>query len=381
MENKKKIILCDAKAFCFGPISKLLVVTENLRKKYKIIFLVSGTSKVLSGSNSADEIIECNTEDVDDLNKNKKYFLEADLFINIMNPISAKFATENGVPMTQIDSLFWMWENIPKEILDSDIYSIQNFDGVNDQLERYKNKIKNPVIVGPIIKNLKNKTVKKNKLVINLGGMESASIKIGVNTNYPFVIMGLLDKVLSKHNEFDEIVCCGNKKVLKDISDKLPNSKIKFKFYEHDSFLKQITEARMIISSPGLTTAFEAFDIKTPMFFLPPQNYSQYWNLDTFSKNKISADALNWDDLYPNSNIIKNEEQLLGIKKVLNCVNSFEDDKIAKEKVKNYIEKIIHLSDNKLQVIADKQKKYLDSLGGNGVNEIIKQIDTLMEKL
>ena len=188
--------------------------------------------------------------------------------------------------------------------------------------------------------------------------MESASIKIGINTNYPFVIMELLDKVLSENNVFDEIVCCGNKKVLKDISDKLPNSKIKFKFYEHDSFLKQIAEAKMIISSPGLTTAFESFDLKTPMFFLPPQNYSQYWNLDTFSKNKISADALNWDDLYPDSNIIKNEEQLIGIKKVLNCVNSFESDSTAQQKIKNYIEKVIRLSDTELEIITNKQFRY-----------------------
>lgn len=380
MKNKRKTILCDAKAFCFGPIAKLLVISEILHKKYNIIFLVSGTSKILGDVDYADKIIECNTENIDDLKRNEDLFLKADLFINIMNPVSSKFAAQRKVPMIQIDSLFWMWQEIPKEILDSDIYFIQNFDGIDKQMQKYKNKIRNPIIVGPIVKQFEDKIIKKNKLIINFGGMESASVKVGINTNYPFVIAKLLDEVLSKNESFDEIKCCGNKDILKKINKILPNSKIKFEFFEHEKFLKEISESRMIISSPGLTTAFESFSAGTPMFFLPPQNYSQYWNLDTFSNNQISGEALNWNNLYPDTKIIKNEEQIIGIKKVLDCVEKFENDEENKNKLKSYINRVVKSTDSELNNLTKKQKKYLESIGGNGLIDIIDNIDVFLNK-
>ena len=213
MRKKNKTILCDAKAFCFGPISKLLTVSEKLYDKYRIVFLVSGTSKMLSEHTRADEIIECDTENENDLIIHEDLFKSADLFINIMNPISARFATDRKLPIVEIDSLFWMWESISEEILNSEIYFIQDFDGVAEQMKKFSGKIKNPILVGPIIKDVPSNVTKKNKLLINLGGMESASIKVGVNTNYPYVIMKLINDILLRHNVFDEIVCAGNKDI------------------------------------------------------------------------------------------------------------------------------------------------------------------------
>ncbi len=379
MNKKEKTILCDAKAFCFGPISKLLAVSEKLYEKYNIIFLVSRTSKMLSGHAHADKIVECDTESEKDLIANEDLFKSADLFINIMNPISAKFAAERNLPIVEIDSLFWMWENISNEILNAEIYFIQNFEGVEKQLEKFAGKIKNPVLVGPIVKNFSSNVVRKNKLLINLGGMESASIKVGVNTNYPYVIAWILESVLSKCSSFDEIFCAGNRDILEKINRKMPNSVVRFHFFEHDDFLFQLAEAKLVISSPGLTTAFEAFNLETPILFLPPQNYSQYWNLDSFIKNNIAQGAINWNHLYPESNIIKNEEQKIGIEKVLQCTRKFENDKKARLKIEQYIIQIISLKESELLGIGKRQKKYFDFLGGNGTETICEKISILLD--
>jgi len=378
MKNKK-VILCDAKAFCFGPISKLLTVSEKLQEKYRVIFLVSRTSKMLAGQSVAHETVECDTEDINDLQTHNNLFKSADLFINIMNPLSARFAAERNIPIIEIDSLFWMWEKISEDILNSEIYFIQDFEGVEEQMKKFSSQIKNPVLVGPIVKEIPKNIKKKNKLLINLGGMESASIKVGINTNYPYVIMRLINDVLEKGNDFDEIVCAGNKDILEEMKNRLPKRTIRYQFFEHDEFLQQIAEARLVISSPGLTTAFEVFNSGVPIFFIPPQNYSQYWNLDSFIKTKVDNEAINWNRLYPESNIIKNEEQKLGIEKVLMCTRKFETDKEAWLKVERRLKQILSYSEKELGDVAKKQKEYFDSLGGNGTETIVKMITELLD--
>lgn len=378
--RKNKTILCDAKAFCFGPISKLLTVSERLFEKYRIVFLVSRTSKMLSEHACVDEIVECDTENIADLLAHEALFKSADLFVNIMNPLSARFAAERGLPMVQIDSLFWMWEQIAEEILGSEIYFIQDFEGVSEQMKKFSGRIRNPFLVGPIVKEVPTGVSKKNKLLINLGGMESASIKVGVNTEYPYTIMRLINDVLAKGHNFDEIVCAGNRDILEEMKKRIPNGAIHYQFFEHDEFLRQIAESRLIISSPGLTTAFEVFNSGIPVFFIPPQNYSQYWNLDSFIKNGVATRAINWNHLYPEVSILKCEEQKDGIEKVLQCTRNFEKDQVAWSRVEDYIRHLLTLSAEELKEVGERQKKYFETLGGNGTEVIVRKITELLDR-
>ena len=172
----------------------------------------------------------------------------------------------------------------------------------------------------------------------------------------------------------------GNKDILEEIEKRTPHGVIQYQFFEHDEFLHQIAEAKLIISSPGLTTAFEVFNSETPIFFIPPQNYSQYWNLEGFISNDIAPGAINWNHLYPENNIIKNEEQKIGIEKVLQCTRNFENDKGAQLKIEQYINHIFSMNEEELQKIGKQQKKYFNSLGSNGTNIIIQKITGLLDK-
>jgi hypothetical protein len=375
--EEKKSILCDAVPFCFGPISKLLTISEKLNTDHRVSMLVSGTSKTLADKGAIDFLTECNTENNDDLLRQELRFKMSDLFINIMNPVSAKFAEKFKVPQAQVDSLFWMWESIPKEILDSELYFIQNFEGVEKQLQKYYDKIKNPILVGPIVKNPPEKTEKKNKLLINFGGMESASIKIGVNSNYPFIIANLIRQIENNLN-FDEVVCVGNGKIIEQTNEKVKSKKIRFEFLSHDNFIKELAESKMLITSPGLTTSFEAFNAGTPAFFLPPQNYSQYWNLNGFKTNNIANHALNWSDYYSELEIKENEEELSGINKVLGGISKFEKDSLAQKKFCDNIVSCTNLDSKELKKVETTQKKYFNALGGNGTQEVIDSINSFL---
>ena len=371
-------ILCDAVPFCFGPISKMITVSEKLSVQNRVSMLVSGTSQDLANKSHVDSLINCNTEETNELKKQEMRIKTSDLFINIMNPISARFVKSIDVPQVQIDSLFWMWDQIPQEILESEIYFIQNFEGVEKQLTRYYDKIKNPKLVGPIVKDppLVEKT---NKLVINFGGMESGSIKVGKNSNYPFIISKILDEIKNKL-DFDEILCLGNGHIMDTIQKNNQSKKIKYGFLGHDEFIREIASAKMLLTSPGLTTTFEAFNANTPTFFLPPQNYSQYWNLSGFNDKEITNGALNWDDYY-NIKISENEDENSGIRKVLSCINNFESDTKKQKDLSKYILDLTKFEDNKLNKVGRKQKRYFNELGGNGTPTIIKLINNLLEMI
>ncbi len=368
-------ILCDAVPFCFGPVSKMLTVSEQLGKDNRVSMMVSGTSQQLANKSRIDSLIQCNTESIDSLKEQEMRIKTSDIFVNVMNPVSAKFVHGIGKPQIQIDSLFWMWETIPDEILNSEIYFIQNFEGVEKQLANYFDKIKNPRLVGPIVKDYP-KVKKSNKLIINFGGMESASVKIGENSNYPFAIAKILDEIEGKL-DFDKILCLGNGKVMDELQRKNKSTKITYDFLGHDEFIAELASAKMLISSPGLTTSFEAFNVGTPVFFLPPQNYSQFWNLRGFNNQGLAQNSLNWSDYY-DVQIDENEDELSGIKKVLACVNRFDGDRKSWDKLANYILDSVQKDSAELEKITRKQKKYFNKLGGNGLPAIVKEINKLL---
>ncbi|MFA5763988.1 MAG: hypothetical protein WC915_04200 [archaeon] len=378
-QEEMHTILCDAVPFCFGPISKMLTISEQLSKKNRVSMLVSGTSQNLANKSHIDSLVECNTEDINDLKKQEMRIKTSDLYINIMNPVSAKFVKQKNTPQVQVDSLFWMWETIPQEILESEIYFIQNFEGVEKQLTKYFDKIKNPQLVGPIVKDPQENIKRQNKLLINFGGLESASIKIGKNSNYPFTIAKLLEKIETQL-DFDEILCVGNGKIMSQLQEKNKSTKIKYDFLGHDEFIQELAMSKMLITSPGLTTSFEAFNSSTPTFFLPPQNYSQYWNLNGFKINGLAKESINWDS-YADLKIIENEEEISGINKVLQGIKRFETDTNQQLKLADYLVNATKSNGQELKKVSIKQKKYFNKLGGNGTPKIIESINNLLEMI
>lgn len=362
-------ILCDAVPFCFGPTSKMISVAEHLKgENTQILLLASGTSKELGSKSKLFRVIDCNSERQAELEKHRELFKKADLFVTVMNPVSAKFAQKLKKPTIYIDSLFWMWDKIPNHLYDVDKYFIQNFYNSQKTLQKYT-KIKNAEIVGPIIDD--SKPIEKNKheyIVVNFGGMESTLIKIGKNSSYPLTVGKIIEEVLTKANQ--KAYFCGNDKVLKKFLN--TNSKnIIISGRNHKDFLELLRKSKLLITVPGLTTTFEAFYYETPVAFLPPQNYSQLLNLDIFRKKNLAKNSFQWSDIYPHIKIQPGENEKKSVEKVLKCIKKFESDKTAQKKFRNYLTNLIQLERSNSTI---KQKQYLNSLGENSAKNIANYI-------
>ncbi len=361
----KKIILCDAVPFCFGPISKMISIAEKIDKKeYDLILLASGTSLELGKKSNLFKIVNCNTESNVDLIKNKKWFEKADVFVNVMNPKSVEYALSLNKKVIYIDSLFWMWDKVPDFADKVEAYFAQNFVGVKDRIiSESRDKIN---LVGPIIGNAFRGVKKKNHIVVNFGGIESSMIKIGKNSNYPFVIGKLIEKVFS--NSKEKVYFCGNDKIIRKAIPKRKNFIIGS--MEHREFLKVLSEAKLLITIPGLTTTFEAFNYNVPTIFLPPENYSQFLNLKSFEMHSAGKKIFNWSDIYKTKiNLFEDEQK--AVDKILFLIRRFEKDKINKLNFKN---KLIKVLKNVNSISVKNQDKFIKSLGENSVLQIAEKI-------
>src|SRR5262249_20661755 len=54
--------------------------------------------------------------------------------------------------------------------------------------------------------------------------------------------------------------------------------------------------AAALLTAPGLTATLEAFCDRTPTWFLPPQNYSQWCSLRRMRAHGLADGAVHWED-------------------------------------------------------------------------------------
>lgn len=375
-------ILCDAVPFCFGPISTLNTVIKYLRsilnKSYKsneveIILLADKTSMGLADTSLYNKILKCNTESIDKLKKYESLFMTADMFISNTNPLSMKYATNfKNLQLIYIDILFWMWPNIPKHLKNVDFYFIENFKDVILNFKRFKNDIKNPVIVGPIIDEsyIVDKIIgSTNRLLISYGGMKSSLTKPGTNTNYPFMMTKIIMDVLMKNNPFEEVIITGEKQIVNLLNKTYKVKNIYLKHLPHSQFLKTLAHSSKVLISPGLTTVYETFAYEKPVMFLPSQNYSQYLQLKKLRELHLAPFSFDWDDIME-AHIKEYEIEEEGVNKVLDCIRNFEKNTLAQQKLKEDISRFFSESYNTFIPIIKRQKKYYKSLGPNGGKKI-----------
>jgi len=365
-------ILCDAVPFCFGPVSKMISIAEHLRQPgVKLQLLASGTSLELGSKSGLFEIKHCNSESTVDLKKRQKSFEGADAFITVMNPEAAKFSLKLGIPTIYVDSLFWMWDVIPKQLYGADRYFIQNFSDSKAVLRKHSG-LRNAEIVGPIIDDsLGIEKKKEDYLLVNFGGMESSLIQVGKNSRYPFVVGKIVAQALAETKQ--KAYFCGNNKIVRKAISRNPRSRwVGGK--SHKAFLEILRKAKGMLTIPGLTSTFEAFYYEVPLVFLPPENYSQFLNLHILRNGGTAPRAFHWSDVYPNLNVRPHENEKEGVRKVLRCIKKFEADKVAQKKFKDYL--VESLEGDKVRTVL-RQKNYLNSLGKNSAKKIA---DYVLEK-
>lgn len=390
-EVKMIEILCDAVAFCFGPISTLNTTIKYLKSQcqeknleIKVTLLACDSSLELADPNVYDTILQCDTESQEELSKFESLFKKSHFFINDTNPISAKYASQfSNLILVYIDILFWMWPEVPIFLKNSDFYFIENFNGVDKNIQRIGQDIKNPIIVGPILDESFKKqgeNNRENKLLVSFGGIESALTRSGINTNYPDLITDILLTSLESNNPFDNVVITGGKKAINKLSQKYSFQNIHFYMMPHEAFLKELSKVCKAAISPGLTTAYEVFAYQVPAMFLPSQNYSQYLQLEKFRRLQLAPHSFDWIDVM-STGIREYEAEEIAVRKVLECINKFEKDPAMHEKLTHALIGFFQENTAEFKTHLDSQAQYLHSLGSSGALKIARVLSEQIVQL
>lgn len=274
--------------FGFGPASKAIILMEELRKKWsgKIIYIASQKCLDILPETLKNEIevIEIDERDPKELEKILLRLTSA-MAIVILNKSAVKTTRNLGIKTFFVDSLSWMWKEIPDEYLSADTYYYYNIFGEQRRLSD----VNNAHPIPPILGKLPERKYVSGEFLIHIGGFSNPFIRD--NTEY----LRLLDKLLNDIDRTYKITVVGGRSginFLKEINNK-PN--IEFLVLERKSFLEIIARAERFITTPGSTAVFEAFAIGTPTSFLHPTNLSQWRQLKLFLSLNAAPLEMQWE--------------------------------------------------------------------------------------
>lgn len=329
-------ILVTAESFGYGPIITGLNIVKRLKQRQDgyYIFLGSGVSlEQAISSGLFDQYEECDTFSPECLEKYKGLFKEVDFLLSVENIEGAILGVRLGTKVFYVDNLFWMWSDIPKELYHVDTYFIAQSLDMSENLDRIGNNITNKIIVGPL-RNYYGESKEKepeNRVLINFGGAESFLIDQEIITSYYCKLLELIFAELEELHMEDVIVCGGSKLIQGLDAHFSGKHRAVFKSLANQEYLDTLSKSRYVIMSPGLGNFFEALSLKYDVMFVPPINYSQYWQLEAYRELDMGFRMHNWNDSPWFIPIEKYAEEETGVLQVLSNVGQFLKEESSQE--------------------------------------------------
>ncbi len=340
--QKKKNILVATSCFGLGPVGKLNSIIETAKEEFnwyasgeKFDFSILDTPNIFK-----DTCFTLNKDEIREFveKNNIKYA------IVVLKNKMAHILKELNVKVVYVDSLPFMWSEddanggkIPYEV---DCYCAQKTLELSEKSKKFFSKVENLFWVNPIVniekfKNIKEREIKKDYILINLGGLHSPNTD---GLDYVDVVLIPLLELL-KNKKVYITTSSSSKEILKEYLYKFKN--VDIITLEQNLFFKYIKDCEMFFTSPGLTTIIESSILRDNAIFLPPQNISQFYNIEYAKKVFKYYKEITWNN---------KKLTLNGLKEIL--------DKDEKSVIQN-INKEIKIMNNNDKILC--YKEYLDS--------------------
>lgn len=318
--------------FGYGPTAKAIAVLNECKKLSNIQIHYVASSSCLEIFDDPDiDVIHADQRNYDKICEILSKF-ENPYIISSLNKFSIKAAQNFHYHNCFIDSLTWMWNPIPKEYLDSEIYFALNFPGVDNNIVGHKNIIKVPYIIDKSYPDRLGTEMPKLDLLINIGGCENP-----LTQTLPISFLNILAVFLNTIER--KTVVAGGTSAINYLKNRVKKSVI-CTTLSRSEMNKMLKYSSLFMTTPGLNATLEAFYYNIPTVFLMPTNLSQWKNLNTFMKYDCANYSVRWEDI---------------INKDLELNNMTEKNAII------YLDQIAKLSDEEMQ-IKNKAVSMLNSL-------------------
>lgn len=362
-------ILCDAVPFGFGPVSKLIAVVKELSKNgHDFVFVGKGCSLELAETSGVFTIIESIDTLHPENSKRLSHFKnqECHAALSVMNPPFVEWAINNGIRTVVIDSLFAMWDEVPKGWLLSDGIILQRLDGVEQralvELSQKQHTVVGPIL-DPLLTELQKSQSQSNSILVNLGGAEDPISEID------YVCADAVSNLLAGlpiWSKFERKTLAVGPKQRHRLKS-LEADGFKVLTMTRSEFLKELSSSDVFLTTPGLTAAFESFSLATPCAFLPPFNYSQFLNLDEFRRVGVAPQSIHWRDCGLGKSICPRLEETTAVRHIEQLIIAATHNAGIVNSLRSALSDVVSETYHSGRgTLSSKQHQYFEALGGIG---------------
>ena len=289
---KPSVVIFISNPFGFGPTGKTVALIEELYKVWpgKIVYAASPMCLETLPEYMRKKI---QIENIDERNEDslrliyKKY--DNPLIVCTLNRLAIRTAKSMNLKAIFVDSLAWMWKEIPSEYLMADTYYCFNLFGLKDRIQKREN-IK---VISPVFGILPRVQTKKESFVLfRIGGFKNP-----FQDKMSFAYLNLLVDSFSSFKQETKVVVTGGKDAITYMNSRISNNNFSFCTLGRNEFLQHLNKSSHFVTTSGLTATLEAFALRAPTSFIPPTNLSQLNILKLMSDRGCADSRMDWSSI------------------------------------------------------------------------------------
>ena len=371
----KKNIIIGTNNFGLGPVGKVSSIVTTLSDEYN--FFACGNEfdlNIFNNGTFKDTLFSKDKEKIS--NFVEKYNI--DYAIVVLDVELATILMNLNVKVIFVDSLPFMWTqaDIDEGLLplDATVYCAQKCCNLTDASKKVLAQVKNLKWINPIQSKFEKKyrPYKEEYIHINVGGLHSP---IGNGESYIKTVIIPLLKIFKSEKI---IITCGTTakiSILNELKNEgIDSRNIKVETLQQKDFISSINNAKLFLTSPGLTTIYETESLHKPTIILPPQNLSQFYNIEYAKKILDEYKTINWDTQKLNLDYLQSilpKGETYVVDKIYEFITELVNS--------NFENKFIEQFNLILKQDYKKKEKSDFKIEGNGVEDIRKILINLIE--
>ena len=371
----KRNIIIGTNNFGLGPVGKVSSIVTGLSDEYN--FFACGNEFDLNIFNNGifkDTLFSKDKEKIS--NFVEKYNI--DYAIVVLDVELATILMNLNVKVIFVDSLPFMWTqaDIDEGLLplDATVYCAQKCCNLTEASKKVLAQVKNLKWINPIQSKFEKKyrPYKEEYIHINVGGLHSP---IGNGESYIKTVIIPLLKIFKSEKI---IITCGTTakiSILNELKNEgIDSRNIKVETLQQKDFISSINNAKLFLTSPGLTTIYETESLHKPTIILPPQNLSQFYNIEYAKRILDEYKTINWDTQKLNLDYLQSilpKGETYVVDKIYEFITELVNS--------NFENKFIEQFNLILKQDYKKKEKSDFKIEGNGVEDIRKILINLIE--
>ena len=371
----KRNIIIGTNNFGLGPVGKVSSIVTGLSDEYS--FFACGNEfdlNIFKDGTFKDTLFSKDKEKIANFIKKHKI----NYAIVVLDVELATILMDLNVKVIFVDSLPFMWTqaDIDEGLLplDATVYCAQKCCNLTEASKKVLAQVKNLKWINPIQSKFEKKyrPYKEEYIHINVGGLHSP---IGNGESYIKTVIIPLLKIFKSEKI---IITCGTTakiSILNELKNEgIDSRNIKVETLQQKDFISSINNAKLFLTSPGLTTIYETESLNKPTIILPPQNLSQFYNIEYAKKILDEYKTINWDTQKLNLDYLQSilpKGETYVVDKIYEFITELVNS--------NFENKFIEQFNLILKQDYKKKEKSDFKIEGNGVEDIRKILINLIK--